>query len=87
MNFKKWVKSIQTAGYNGARTVFIKRLYLFKKKPGSLTHHAEFFRLNSTSGMVIGEFQFQNIEQYFGVHNLYQTIFTNMQTLIRISKE
>ena len=23
MNFKKWVKSIQTAGYNGARTVFI----------------------------------------------------------------
>jgi hypothetical protein len=23
MNFKKWVKSIQTAGYNGARTVVI----------------------------------------------------------------
>ena len=23
MNFKKWVKSIQTAGYNGARTVGI----------------------------------------------------------------
>ena len=23
MNFKKWVKSIQTAGYNGARTVDI----------------------------------------------------------------
>ena len=22
MNFKKWVKSIQTVGYNGARTVF-----------------------------------------------------------------
>jgi hypothetical protein len=22
MNFKKWVKSIQTSGYNGARTVF-----------------------------------------------------------------
>ena len=22
MNFKKWVKSIQTAGYNGAQTVF-----------------------------------------------------------------
>ena len=22
MNFKKWVKNIQTAGYNGARTVF-----------------------------------------------------------------
>ena len=22
MNFKKWVKSIQTAGYNGARTLF-----------------------------------------------------------------
>ena len=22
MNFKKWVKSIQTAAYNGARTVF-----------------------------------------------------------------
>jgi hypothetical protein len=24
MNFKKWVKSIQTAGYNGARTVYVK---------------------------------------------------------------
>ena len=24
MNFKKWVKSIQTAGYNGARTVIQK---------------------------------------------------------------
>jgi hypothetical protein len=23
MNLKKWVKSIQTAGYNGARTVYI----------------------------------------------------------------
>jgi hypothetical protein len=23
LNFKKWVKSIQTAGYNGARTVSI----------------------------------------------------------------
>ena len=23
MNFKKWVKSIQTAGYNGARTVLL----------------------------------------------------------------
>ena len=23
MNFKKWVKSIQTAGYNGARTVYV----------------------------------------------------------------
>ena len=23
MNFKKWVKSIQTAGYNGAHTVYI----------------------------------------------------------------
>ena len=23
MNYKKWVKSIQTAGYNGARTVYI----------------------------------------------------------------
>ena len=22
MNFKKWVKSVQTAGYNGARTVY-----------------------------------------------------------------
>jgi hypothetical protein len=22
MNFKKWVKSVQTAGYNGAHTVF-----------------------------------------------------------------
>ena len=26
MNFKKWIKSIQTAGYNGARTVYIIRL-------------------------------------------------------------
>ena len=25
MNFKKWVKSIQTAGYNGARTVYRSR--------------------------------------------------------------
>ena len=24
MNFKKWVKSIQTAGYNGVRTVYIR---------------------------------------------------------------
>ena len=24
MNFKKWAKSIQTLGYNGARTVLIK---------------------------------------------------------------
>ena len=23
MNFKKWVKSIQTAGYNGASTVYV----------------------------------------------------------------
>ena len=29
MNFKKWVKSMQTAGYNGARTVYI---YLTKLK-------------------------------------------------------
>ena len=26
MNFKKWVKSIQTAGYNGARTVSKEKL-------------------------------------------------------------
>ena len=26
MNFKKWVKSIQTAGYNGARTVNVSDL-------------------------------------------------------------
>ena len=26
MNFKKWVKSIQTAGYNGARKVIQDRL-------------------------------------------------------------
>jgi hypothetical protein len=32
MNFKKWVKSIQTAGYNGARTVF----YLIKKSSEKL---------------------------------------------------
>ena len=25
MNFKKWVKSIQTAGYNGARTVALQK--------------------------------------------------------------
>ena len=27
MNFKKWVKSIQTAAYNGARTVVILHIY------------------------------------------------------------
>ena len=37
MNFKKWVKSIQTAGYNGARTVigYLNKedpLQLFKKE-------------------------------------------------------
>ena len=26
MDFKKWVKSIQTAGYNGARTVYVSAL-------------------------------------------------------------
>ena len=26
MNFKKWVKSIQTKGYNGARMVFLLHL-------------------------------------------------------------
>ena len=32
MNFKKWVKSIQTAGYNGARTVdCFGHLYIFFK--------------------------------------------------------
>ena len=29
MNFKKWVKSIQTAGYNGARTVDYMTYYLY----------------------------------------------------------
>ena len=29
MNFKKWVKSIQTAGYNGARTVVYQLIYVF----------------------------------------------------------
>ena len=29
MNFKKWLKSIQTAGYNGARTVYIWLLIVF----------------------------------------------------------
>ena len=34
MNFKKWVKSIKTTGYNGARTVYICeiRLCFFKDK-------------------------------------------------------
>ena len=27
LDFKKWVKSIQTAGYNGARTVYGKSVY------------------------------------------------------------
>ena len=27
MNFKKWIRSIQTAGYNGARTVFRISIY------------------------------------------------------------
>ena len=31
MNFKKWVKSIQTAGYNGARTVDTFKCYLTKE--------------------------------------------------------
>ena len=30
MNFKKWVKSIQTAGYNGARTVFNNQAWNYK---------------------------------------------------------
>ena len=30
MNFKKWVKSIQTAGYNGARTVYNKAYGIYK---------------------------------------------------------
>ena len=36
MNFKKWVKSIQTAGYNGARTVYglvIEKSHLKITKP------------------------------------------------------
>ena len=39
MNFKKWVKSVQTAGYNGARTVhgFVYKLMIY------------FFRLSSRS--------------------------------------
>ena len=28
MNFKKWVKNIQTAGYNGARTVLRKHIFM-----------------------------------------------------------
>ena len=35
MDFKKWVKSIQTAGYNGARTVFIFHKYIFTGYIGS----------------------------------------------------
>ena len=34
MDFKKWVKSIQTAGYNGARTVDF--YGEFEKKKGNL---------------------------------------------------
>ena len=30
MNFKKWVKSIQTAGYNGARTVYTNQKHLLQ---------------------------------------------------------
>ena len=34
LDFKKWVKSIQTAGYNGARTVYIwKIILLFSSRP------------------------------------------------------
>ena len=29
MNFKKWVKSIQTAGYNGTRTIDIYATYFY----------------------------------------------------------
>ena len=39
MNFKKWVKSIQTAGYNGARTVYgfsLSRFYTNCKNPKSV---------------------------------------------------
>ena len=32
LDFKKWVKSIQTAGYNGARTVSEHLTKLFSKK-------------------------------------------------------
>ena len=32
MNFKKWVKSVQTAGYNGARTVYTPKFLFFNEK-------------------------------------------------------
>ena len=35
MNFKKWVKSIQTAGYNGARTVHTLGLPAFHTWPAN----------------------------------------------------
>ena len=42
MNFKKWVKSIQTAGYNGARTVITYLLTnLTSLHPGLLFHFAQ----------------------------------------------
>ena len=38
MNFKKWVKNIQTVGYNGARTVYIN--FPLHKKSVKLRHDA-----------------------------------------------
>jgi hypothetical protein len=38
MNFKKWVKSIQTAGYNGAHTVIDTAIILQKGKIEKLEH-------------------------------------------------
>ena len=32
MNFKKWAKSIQTSGYNGARTVLVLKTGVYKAK-------------------------------------------------------
>ena len=48
MNFKKWVKSIQTAGYNGAGTVY----EAFK---GSVHNHRHGGRSKKLGGPVVLE--------------------------------
>jgi hypothetical protein len=52
MNFKKWVKSIQTAGYNGARMIFthsveILRTFVKKKNLQFIELHAILFKTTS----------------------------------------
>ena len=45
MNFKKWVKSIQTAGYNGARTVVLITDWHFCRKWGKNGKLETFYKI------------------------------------------